>query len=127
MPPELVLVLKITTAMIELLGAGVLVSGFLFSLWRYLRHYRHLPKPDLIREYKSGLGRTVLIGLEILVAATIVKTVTVKPTLHSIGLLAGVIAVRTIIGWTMMLEMYGHWPWQKNYGNTAKEQITSPE
>jgi uncharacterized membrane protein len=68
--------------------------------------------PDLVQEFKLGLGRTVLIGLEILVAATIVKTVTVKPTLVTIGLLGGIIIVRTILSWAMVLEMDGHWPWQ---------------
>jgi len=53
-----------------------------------------------------------LIGLEILVAATIVKTVSKVPTLVSVGLLAGIIIVRTILSWSMVLEMDGHWPWQ---------------
>jgi uncharacterized membrane protein len=53
-----------------------------------------------------------VIGLEVLVAATIVKTATKEATLVSIGLLAGMIMVRTILSWTMVLEMEGHWPWQ---------------
>jgi uncharacterized membrane protein len=68
--------------------------------------------PDLVQEFKRGLGRTVLVGLEILVAATIVKTVTVEATFSSIGLLAGMIAVRTILSWAIVLEIDGHWPWQ---------------
>ena len=112
MSPELDRLLEITTAVIELVGVSVLVLGFLISVGRYLRHYRHMATPDLVQEFKLGLGRTVLIGLEILVAATIVKTVTVKPTLVSIGLLGGIIIVRTILSWAMVLEMDGHWPWQ---------------
>ena len=94
------------------MGVSVLVLGFLISVGRYLRHYRHMARPDLVQEFKRGLGRTVIIGLEILVAATIVKTVTKEATLVSVGLLAGMIAVRTILSWTMVLEMDGHWPWQ---------------
>ena len=112
MSPELDRLLEITTAVIELVGVSVLVLGFLISVGRYLRHYRHMATPDLVQEFKLGLGRTVLIGLEILVAATIVKTVTVKPTLVTIGLLGGIIIVRTILSWAMVLEMDGHWPWQ---------------
>jgi len=112
MSPELDRLLEITTAVIELVGVSVLVLGFLISVGRYLRHCRHMATPDLVQEFKLGLGRTVLIGLEILVAATIVKTVTVKPTLVSIGLLGGIIIVRTILSWAMVLEMDGHWPWQ---------------
>jgi uncharacterized membrane protein len=112
MPPELVRILETTTAIIEIVGVSVLVAGFLVSVGRYLRHHRHMAKPDLVQEFKSGLGRTVLIGLEILVAAVIVRTVTVEATLLSIGLLAGMIAVRTILSWAIVLEMDGHWPWQ---------------
>lgn len=112
MSPELDRLLEITTAVIELVGVSVLVLGFLISVGRYLRHYRHMATPDLVLEFKRGLGRTVLIGLEILVAATIVKTVSKVPTLVSVGLLAGIIIVRTILSWSMVLEMDGHWPWQ---------------
>ena len=112
MPPELVYLLEITTAVIEIVGVSVLVLGFLISVGRYLRHYRHMATPEPVREFKRGLGRTVIIGLEVLVAATIVKTVTVEATFFSVGLLAGMIGVRTIISWTMVLEMEGQWPWQ---------------
>jgi uncharacterized membrane protein len=114
MSSELVRLLEITTAVIELLGVSVLVLGFLISVGRYLRHYRHMATPDLVQEFKRGLGRTVIIGLEVLVAATIIKTVAKEATLISVGLLAGMIAVRTVLSWTMVLEMDGHWPWQSS-------------
>jgi uncharacterized membrane protein len=113
MPAELVGLLEIIAAVIEIVGVSVLVAGFLISVGRYLRHYRRMaPPPNPVQEFKNGLGRTVLVSLEVLVAATIIKTVAVKATIFSIGLLAGIIAVRTILSWTMVLEMYGHWPWQ---------------
>ena len=91
---------------------SVVVVGFLFCLGRYLRHYNHMNNIDLVKEFKLGLGRAVLIRLEIFVAATIIKTITVKPTLVSVDPLGGMIAVRTILGWTMTPEINGHWPWQ---------------
>ena len=127
MPAELVRILGTTAAVIELLGVSVLVAGFLTSMGRYLRHRRHMDRPELVQEFKSGLGRTVLIGLEVLVAATIVKTITIEATLSSIGLLAGMIVVRTVLSWTMALEMDGHWPWQKEHDKSANAQIPSPE
>ena len=112
MSPELVRLLETTTAAIEIMGVSVLVWGFLISAGRYLRFYRRMARPALIREFKRGLGRTILIGLEILVAATILKTVTKEATLVSVGMLAGMVIVRTILNWTIVLEMDGHWPWQ---------------
>jgi uncharacterized membrane protein len=58
----------------------------------------------------SSLGRVVLIGLGILVAATIIKSVTLDPTVENIGLLTIMVAIRTILGWTIVLEMSGRWP-----------------
>ena len=63
--------------------------------------------------YRKSLGRVVIIGLEILVAVTIIKTITVKPTPESLGLLALVIVIRTLLSWTTVLDMNGRWPWQQ--------------
>ena len=112
MSSEIVRLLEITTVLIEIVGVSVLVLGFLINVGRYLRHCRRRDISDPVQEFKRGLGRTVVIGLEVLVAATIVKTATKEATLVSIGLLAGMIMVRTILSWTMVLEMEGRWPWQ---------------
>ena len=112
MPPEIVRMLEVTTVLIEIVGVSVLVLGFLINVGRFVRHYRRRDISDPVREFKRGLGRTVVIGLEVLVAATIVKTAAKEVTLVSIGLLAGMIMVRTILSWTMVLEMEGRWPWQ---------------
>ena len=64
------------------------------------------------KEYRRALGRTILIGLEVLLAATILKTLSVDETLESLGILLAMVAIRTIIGWTTSLEMNGRWPWQ---------------
>ena len=66
-----------------------------------------------IEGYRKAIGRVVLIGLEILVAATIIKTITLDPTFENMGLLAIMITIRTALGWSMALEMNGSWPWQK--------------
>jgi uncharacterized membrane protein len=112
MPPVIADLLERVALLIELLGVAVLIAAPLFSVGRYLYHSRVLERADGVKQFKRGLGRSVVIGLEILVAATIVKTTIVRPTLVSIGLLAGMIAIRTILNWTMVLEMEGHWPWQ---------------
>ena len=78
MPEILIRLFESTAYVIEIVGVSVLVMGFLFCLGRYLRHYSHMDNFDLVKEFKRGLGRTILIGLEILVAATIIKTITGK-------------------------------------------------
>jgi uncharacterized membrane protein len=62
--------------------------------------------------YREMLGKTLQVGLELLVAADIIHTVALDLTLLNIGLLAALVVVRTAIGWTLSVELEGHWPWQ---------------
>ena len=109
---ELINILEIITRIIEFLGVSVLLLGFLISTFRYVASRPKKSKLDRIKEYKISLGRAIIIGLEILVAATVVKTITVDSTIYSIGLLLGMIVIRTVISWTITTELEGHWPWQ---------------
>ena len=63
--------------------------------------------------YKIRIGRSLLLGLEVLVAADIVKTIALDLTFLSLGLLAGLVLVRTFLSWTLVLEIEGRWPWQR--------------
>jgi len=55
----------------------------------------------------------LLLGLEVLVAADIVKTIAIQLTFTSLGLLAGLVVVRTFLSWTLVLEIEGRWPWRR--------------
>lgn len=63
--------------------------------------------------YRSRLGRALLLGLEILVAADIVRTVALRPTLESVAVLATLVVIRTFLSWSIVLEVEGRWPWQQ--------------
>src|SRR2546421_4989713 len=63
--------------------------------------------------YKIRIGRSLLLGLEVLVAADIVKTIALELTLMSLGVLAGLVLIRTFLSWTLVLEIEGRWPWQR--------------
>ena len=63
--------------------------------------------------YKIRIGRSLLLGLELLVAADIVKTIALELTFTSLGLLAGLVLIRTFLSWTLVLEIEGRWPWQR--------------
>ncbi len=109
---ELPIILETITKIIEFIGLNIMLLGFLISTFRYVAFRRKKSRRDRIKEFRSSMGRAIIIGLEILVAATIVKTITVDPTIYSIGLLLGMIVIRTIISWTIATELEGHWPWQ---------------
>jgi uncharacterized membrane protein len=65
------------------------------------------------RVYRQAIGRAILLGLEFLVAADIIRTVAVDPTFRSVGVLAIIVAVRTFLSFTLDLELEGRWPWQE--------------
>jgi uncharacterized membrane protein len=65
------------------------------------------------RDYRRRLGRSILLGLELLVAGDIIRTVAVAPTYASVGVLAVIVAIRTFLSFSLELEITGRWPWQK--------------
>jgi uncharacterized membrane protein len=62
--------------------------------------------------FKTYMGRGLLVGLDLLIAGDIIKTVTVEPTIENASVLALLVLIRTFLSWSIMLEIEGHWPWQ---------------
>ncbi len=63
--------------------------------------------------FKRSMARGLLIGLDLLIAADIIKTVTLDPTLENVSALGLLVVIRTFLSWALMLEVEGHWPWQQ--------------
>jgi uncharacterized membrane protein len=99
---------------IEALAVAIIVFSIFLAtaLWLYhtLRR-RHFEQTDY-EAYRAQLGRALLLGLEILVAADIVRTVTTEPSLRSIASLGLLVLVRTFLSWSIVVEIEGRWPWQ---------------
>ena len=95
---------------IEIFGVLIIVTGIAWSTCLRLR--RPIPGEDT-DIYKIRIGRSLLLGLEVLVAADIVKTIAHELSFISLGLLAGLVLVRTFLSWTLVLEIEGRWPWQR--------------
>ena len=112
---------------IDALGVAAIVIGIVAATviagWRLLSR-----QPDTYRHFRRFLGRSILLGLEILVAADIIKTVAVTPTLESVAVLAAIVVIRTFLSWSLELEISGRWPWQKSKTPEAKprDAATSP-
>jgi len=105
--------LVLVTQILEICGAGFLILGFVIDTTRWLHHMGQQRPLASLDRYRRSVGRSVLIGLEILVAATIIKTITVEPSLEGMGVLAAMVIIRTMLGWTTALEISGRWPWQR--------------
>jgi uncharacterized membrane protein len=103
-------VIRLVGSGIEIFGVLIIVTGIAWSTYLHLR--RPMPQEDT-EAYKIRIGRSLLLGLEVLVAADIVKTIAHELTFISLGLLAGLVLVRTFLSWTLVLEIEGRWPWQR--------------
>jgi uncharacterized membrane protein len=103
-------VIRLVGSGIEIFGVLIIVTGIAWSTYLHLR--RPMPGED-VEVYKIRIGRSLLLGLEVLVAADIVKTIAHELTFISLGLLGGLVLVRTFLSWTLVLEIDGRWPWQR--------------
>jgi uncharacterized membrane protein len=111
-PDYIVHSLELLIQLLEICGAGLLILGFVVATWVWATQILQQGYDAALGAYRRSLGRTVLIGLEVLVAATIIKTIIIEPSIESLGVIVVMIAIRTILGWTTALEIRGKWPWQ---------------
>ena len=99
---------------IEVLGAGIIVAGVIkVAITRgTIRYLFKLGQPGAYESYKHQLGKTLLLGLEFLVAADVVRTVALEPTLTNVAVLGLLVVIRTFLSWSLTVEIEGRWPWQ---------------
>ena len=114
MTDDILLGLNTLVHIVEIVGASILVLGFIIATVRCAIASVRIGGKQAINRYRQGLARVILAGLELLVVATIIKTVTFEPTVENLKLLILMIIIRTIIGWTIALEMNNRWPWQRS-------------
>jgi len=111
--------LDFITRVIEVGGIAIIVLGILGAsiavLWQVLRGRSGSEAFDL---YRSNLGRAILLGLEFLVAADIINTVAIEPTLQSLLILGGIVLIRTFLSFSLEVEIEGRWPWERHKGET---------
>jgi uncharacterized membrane protein len=117
---EQVLAFAITVAHgFEIMGIAIIVIGAIAAglrCGRGLLSRRGLSAanaPDPVAEFRKGLGRSILVGLELLVAADIIRTVSVEPQLENVLVLGLVVLIRTFLSFSLELEIEGRWPWQR--------------
>jgi uncharacterized membrane protein len=102
---------EVSASLIEAIAVAVILVAVIHGSARYLIHLQSRPK-DAYGAYKRYLGKALLLGLEFLVAADIVRTVALDPTMIDVAILAILVLVRTFLSWSLVVELEGRWPWQ---------------
>jgi uncharacterized membrane protein len=99
---------------VELIGVLILLAGaFIAIVASLIRLRRGATLEEAYHGLRADLGRSMLLGLEFLVIADIIGTVAIEPTLYNLAVLAVIVAIRTLLGFALELEVNGRWPWQK--------------
>ena len=112
MDPEKVnAVIEFVARGLEIIGVAVIVLAFFHAMVRAARHFSQR-KEDAYDRLKIYMGRALMLGLEFLVAADIIQTVTTAPTRQGLLTLGLLIAMRIVLGWSIAVEIEGCWPWQ---------------
>ena len=100
--------------LVEMGGVGVLIFGAMLAAGAFaVRLARRTGFHEAYHGLRADLGRAILLGLELLVIADIIGTVAIKPTFGNLGVLAAIVAIRTLLSFTLELEVSGRWPWQR--------------
>lgn len=114
---------------IEVLGAVVIVAGVLrVAVTRgTVRFLLRLDEPGAFESYKHQLGRSLLLGLEFLVAGDVVRTVALEPTLNNVAVLGLLVLIRTFLSWSLAVEIEGRWPWQSRAAAAPAPKLGPPD
>ena len=107
-----------TGTVIDALGVAVIVLGLAVAAGRYAGRGR--TQADGLRIFRQDLGRGILLGLEILIAADIIRTVAITPTLDDVLVLGLIVLIRTFLSLSLQVEIDGRWPWQRTGECSAK-------
>lgn len=105
--------IELAALAIEIIAVAIIIGAIFYSLGHFL--FRSVIQPgheDQYQQLKVRLGKALLLGLEILVAADIIRTVALEATLESVAVLGLLVLIRTFLSWALIVEIEGRWPWQ---------------
>ncbi|WP_265562601.1 DUF1622 domain-containing protein [Sphingomicrobium arenosum] len=109
---------------IELAGVAIICLGILIAIFLYARRcIAESANREAYESFRANLGRGILLGLELLVAADIIFTVTSPLTWESVGLLGLIVLIRTFLSFSLETEIEGVLPWRRRMMNEQDSQV----
>lgn len=101
---------ELVSLLIEVLAVVIIVVAIAYGTSVYVVRRR---TPLAYSAYRVRLGRALGLGLEVLIAADVIRTVALQPTLTNVAVLGFLVLVRTFLSWSLVVEIEGRWPWQQ--------------
>ena len=109
----------------EVLGVGILAVGSIVAIVGYVRDLRVLGSDAAYTRLRANIGRTILLGLEVLIVADIVLTVAIDQTIESALTLGVIVLVRTFLSFSLEIELEGVVPWHRT-GRRGRRESPDP-
>jgi uncharacterized membrane protein len=97
---------------VEAVGATILVVGGLGAFARFVREIA-LRREDAFGDLRKNLGRVILLGLEVLIIADIIRTIVVEQSVQSVAVLGIIVVIRVVLSFSLEVEIDGMWPWNR--------------
>ena len=100
---------------VEALGAGIILVGGFWAFLIFLVRVSHPERrPGSYEELRRNLGRSILLGLEVLIVADLVRTIIVDPTYESVVVLGVIVVIRILLSFSLEVEIDGMFPWNRS-------------
>lgn len=112
--------------LLELVGAAIILGGVAIASVRFVIDGTTTDWHQAYGRYRAGLGRGILLGLELLVGADIISTITAPLTFESVGLLGAIIVIRTFLSFSLETEIEGCWPWRRAARDRTQPDTAAP-
>lgn len=105
-------IIRAVSNLMDALGVAVVSIGMLWGLFLFIKELCTQNSSDAYKSFRFQIVRSLILGLEILVAGDVIRTVAISPTLMSVGVLGAIVLIRCFLSWSLTLEIDGRWPWQ---------------
>jgi len=110
---DFVTIVSLLTRATELAGTFVLIASGVVATGAFLTDWLRRGIDPAYRSFRANLGRSILLGLEILIIADIIRTIAIEPTLENVGVLALIVGIRTFLSFALEVEIGGAVPWRR--------------
>jgi uncharacterized membrane protein len=101
------------SVLFEVSGVAIIIGGFAYALVRAAVLLFRGSSSDAYNVVRRVFGKSILLGLEVLVAADLIRTIAVEPTLSNLYVLGLLVLIRSFLSWSLDVELEGVWPWNK--------------
>lgn len=105
-------IIRSVSDVMDALGVAVVSIGVLWGLFSFARGLITQTADIAYKNFRIQIVRSLILGLEVLVAGDVIRTVAISPTLTSVAVLGAIVLIRCFLSWSLTLEIDGRWPWQ---------------